>query len=112
MDPNTGSSIAVPDRPAGLGTTADVWQWPQPLVVQTAEEFLREASGLVGAGQRGPLRICLRQASNMDACGLQVLMALAVEALKAGRLFEITEASPRVARQLQLAGVGYLMREA
>ena len=53
----------------------------------------------------------LSEAPSIDACGVQILVAIAVEALNRGRFFEIHPARECIKRYLQLAGVGYLLRQ-
>lgn len=77
----------------------------------SALEFHASAMDAMNSGGSGPLLLDLSESSNIDACGLQILVAVAVEALSRGRFFEVSKASEAVERNLQLAGVGYLLKQ-
>ena len=79
--------------------------------MDTGLDFHRMALDLMGPGKSGPLLLDLSEASHIDACGMQLLLTLAIEALNRGRVFEIVKASYAIQRDLQLSGVAYLMRQ-
>lgn len=88
-----------------------IWHWNKPIDIRHAAQFHAEALAAIQTGRNSPIILDLSDAPHLDACGLQILVALAVEALTAGRLFEIVKASGAIGRDLQLAGVSYLMRQ-
>jgi anti-anti-sigma factor len=88
-----------------------VWQWRQPVDIGSSREFHSCAIAKMAPGQYGPLLLDLSEAPYLDACGLQILLAIAIEALARGRIFEIVKASDAILRDLQLSGVAYLMRQ-
>ena len=88
-----------------------VWHWNKPIDIRHAAQFHAEALAAIKTGMKSPIILDLSDASHLDACGLQILVALAVEALTVGRLFEIVKVSGAIERDLQLAGVNYLMRQ-
>jgi anti-anti-sigma factor len=76
---------------------------------RTAESLHEEALTFTNPGDRGTLIVDLSEVVSIDGRGLQILVALAADALQKGRNFEITSASSGVASVLELAGIGYLM---
>jgi anti-anti-sigma regulatory factor len=88
-----------------------VWHWRQPLDIEHAVELHSEAVERMKPGRGTQLVMDLTEAPSIDACGVQILVALAVEALTRGRFFEISQAPYCIRRYLQLAGVGYLLRQ-
>src|SRR5438132_536930 len=86
-----------------------VWRWNKPIDIGTSREFYSRAVDVMSG--KGPIVMDLSESTHLDACGLQILVALAVQALTRGRLFEIAKASYAIQRDLQLAGVGYLLRQ-
>ena len=90
---------------------AGVWRWTKPINIQTAREFHAQALEIMTPGKKGPVMMDLSEATHVDACGLQLLVALAVQCLTRGRVFEVARASYAIERDLQLAGVSYLLRQ-
>ena len=88
-----------------------VWHWNKPIDIRHAAQFYAEALASIQTGRKSPILLDLSDASHFDACGLQIIVALAVEALTLGRLFEIVKATGAIEGDLQLAGVSYLMRQ-
>jgi anti-anti-sigma regulatory factor len=68
-----------------------------------------QALGFATPGEKGVLLVDLTAAAAVDGPGLQILIALAADALQKGRHFEIVNAGPEVAALLELAGIGYLL---
>jgi anti-anti-sigma factor len=89
--------------------TDEVWRWRSALDIEHAAEFHSCAVARMKPGQNGGLIMDLSEASHMDASGLQILVAIAVEALNQSRFFEISKASNSIERDLQLAGAGFLL---
>ena len=100
-----------PDADATEPASPGVWRWSKPIDVATAHEFHARARELMKPGAKGPVILDLSESVEVDACGLQILVVLAVQALSVGRFFEIAGASRAIERDLQLAGVGYLLRQ-
>ena len=96
---------------SGAAAAGVVWRWSRDLDIEHASNFHAQALTHLRSGQSGRLILDLSQATRMDAAGLQILVAVAVQALNQGRFFEIAQAPYRIRRYLQLAGVGYLLGE-
>ena len=103
----TASPIAEQTAASASG----VWQWCKPIDIGTVREFHAAALDRLRSTPRGPMFLDLLKASHMDACGLQLLVVLAVHAITDGRKFEISNASDAIERDLQLSGVAYLLRQ-
>lgn len=101
----------VESSPGKMAAGHKVWRWNKPLDVKNAREFHARALEVMKPGQGGAVVLDLSDAVYMDACGLQLLVALAVQCLTRGRLFEIAKASYAIRRDMELAGVAYLMRQ-
>ncbi len=101
----------VESSPASQPGRAGTWHWNKPVDIRNAREFHTIAVAMMKPGQSGPIILDLSEAVYLDACGLQLLVALAVQCLTRGRLFEISRAPYAIQRDLQLAGVSYLMSQ-
>jgi anti-anti-sigma factor len=96
--------------PVLTAAESGIWRWDKAVDVRNAAQFHAEALASVTTGKKAIL-LDLSEAPHMDACGLQIVVALAVQALTVGRLFEIVKASSAIQRDLQLSGLSYLMRQ-
>ena len=99
----TGQAVVPLQKP--------VWRWAHPVDIRHAAAFHAAAMETLKSGRKGPLILDLSESTVVDACGLQILVAIAIEALSKGRFFEIANASQGIQQDLRLAGVSYLLQQ-